>query len=157
MVFRVKGSIKTNVIVGNVHRLGQIVPIQPSPSITTHRTGTPAHGVPTHLPGFPGGAIPSGQPTQQGFGMGLLDEMIMALASLGLIVPLMDTFTSVEHNIYTPTPPSTASPVTYANGSFYILLPNNQVATLPAKIVEQLVYYIEKNPSMLKQFEGNKP
>lgn len=146
-----KGSVKTNTIVGrvNVH----IPPPPPGTTTTTTRHGG-TYTKPPYLPGFPGGVVPHTQSTTQGFGVGLLDEIVLALASLGLIVPLMDTFASVENNVYTPQLPSANKPVTYANGSFYILLPDHKVVALPLNVVEQLAYYIQQNPDILK---GNNP
>ena len=122
----------------------------PPPTTTTTTTTTTSTQPPS---GIPGGYIPSGPSTTGDLGTSFLDELLLALASLGLMVPLMNTFASVQSNNIVPNAPTQQNPVSYANGYFYILLPNGQVATLPAQVVEQLAYYIQQNPQILQSIQ----
>ncbi len=145
-------SFKLNIYSVSGNLIASCSNLQFSVNYSNATTTTPPPTTTTTTPpsGIPGGYIPSGPSTSGTTGTSFLDEMLLALASLGLIVPLMSTFASVQSNNIVPTAPTPQNPVSYANGSFYILLPNGQVATLPAQLVEQLAYYIQQNPQILQ-------
>ena len=80
--------------------------------------------------------------------MSTFDMLIALLASVGVLVPLMQMLGKVMQGIVPPesvgSTPTPQNPVTYSNGSFYVYTPHGVMA-IPMPVALLIAYYIAQS------------